>query len=81
MGASGSLSDPTGLISVSAAGASSTLIKKIDRRTGVTVTSRTVDGNWQSPRTGPGLTGLSADGSHVVAPQAMTQRGLASGKR
>ena len=60
------LPDGTTLISVSAAGASSTLIKKIDRRTGVTVTSRTVDGNWQSPRTGPGLTGLSADGSHVV---------------
>lgn len=47
-------------------GGSSTLVKKIDRRTGATTMTRTVDGTWQLYRGYPSFMGASADGSHVA---------------
>ena len=47
-------------------GGTSTLVKKIDRRTGATSASRTIEGTWQLYRGYPSFTGASADGTHVV---------------
>jgi DNA-binding beta-propeller fold protein YncE len=47
-------------------GGMSTLVKKIDRRTGATTASRTIDGSWQLYRGFPSFMGTSADGTHVA---------------
>ena len=47
-------------------GGASTVLKKFDRRTGATVSSRTVDGTWQLSRGYPTFTGSSPDGTRVV---------------
>ena len=57
--------DGVTLLTVDGGGAS-TLVKKIDRRTGATTTSRTIDGSWQLYRGFPSFMGASADGTHVA---------------
>jgi DNA-binding beta-propeller fold protein YncE len=59
------LPDGVSIITADGGGAS-TLVKKIDRRTGATVSSRTVDGTWQLYRGYPTFTGSSPDGTRVV---------------
>ncbi|HZP95036.1 MAG TPA: hypothetical protein VFC31_01695 [Candidatus Limnocylindria bacterium] len=59
------LPDGVTLVALEPAGAS-TLVKKIDRRTGATIGSRTVEGTWQPRRGFPSLAGASADGTHLV---------------
>jgi hypothetical protein len=47
-------------------GGVSTVVKKIDRRTGATATARTIEGSWQLYRGFPSFMGASADGTHVA---------------
>ena len=57
------LPDGTSVLTLATAGADSTLIAKIDRRTGATLSSRSIAGAWQR---GPFSSGTSPDGSRIV---------------
>lgn len=59
------LADGVTLVTVEGGGAS-TMIKKIDRRTGATIATHTIDGTWQLNRGYPSFNGASPDGSHLI---------------
>jgi DNA-binding beta-propeller fold protein YncE len=59
------LPDGVTIVAVESNGAS-TLVKKIDRRTGATIASRTIDGVWQLDRGYPQNTAAAPDGTKLA---------------